>query len=210
MLVVTLGDLLLDVVVRLDGPLALGADTRGETRTAPGGQAANVAAWAAHLGARARLVAARARDDGRALAEAGLRRHGVEVAGPELDGRCGVVVSIVAADGERSMLSDRGVSPELAPEDVDPAWLAGCDRLHLSGYSLMRAPIDAAAGRAVALARAAGASGQRRPLLVERHRGLRAGASARPPRPPWRRTSSSPTRPSARRSAPSRRRPAGC
>ena len=39
MLVVTLGDLLLDVIVRLDEPLAVGADANAETRTATGGQA---------------------------------------------------------------------------------------------------------------------------------------------------------------------------
>jgi sugar/nucleoside kinase (ribokinase family) len=157
MLLVALGDLLLDVVVRLRAPLAPGADARAETRTGPGGQAANVAAWAARLGARARLVAARAGDDGGTLAEAGLRRRGVEVVGPTLDGHAGVVVSIVGADGERSMLTDRGIAPDLAPDALDPAWFEGCDRLHLSGYSLMRSPIDAAAGRAAAMARAAGA-----------------------------------------------------
>jgi sugar/nucleoside kinase (ribokinase family) len=157
MLVVTLGDLLLDVVVRLSAPLATGADARAESRTGPGGQAANVAAWAARLGARARLVAARAGDDGGALAEAGLRRRRVEVVGPRLDGHAGVVVSIVAADGERSMLTDRGVAPGLAAGDLDPGWLDGAGRLHLSGYSLMRSPIDGAAERAAALARAAGA-----------------------------------------------------
>jgi sugar/nucleoside kinase (ribokinase family) len=157
MLLVTLGDLLLDVIVRLRAPLAPGADARGETRAGPGGQAANVAAWAARLGARARLVAARARDDGGIVAEAGLRRRGVEVVGPTLDGHAGVVVSIVGADGERSMLTDRGVAPRLAAGGLDPAWFAGCDRLHLSGYSLMRSPIDGAAARAAALARAGGA-----------------------------------------------------
>ena len=40
----TLGDLLLDVVVRLDGPIAEDTDTYGRSRVAPGGQAANVAA----------------------------------------------------------------------------------------------------------------------------------------------------------------------
>ena len=43
----TLGDLLLDVTVRLAGPLNPGADARAATRLGAGGQAANVAAWAA-------------------------------------------------------------------------------------------------------------------------------------------------------------------
>ena len=62
MLICALGDLLLDVVVRLDTPLNLGADATARTRTGAGGQAANVAAWATELGAKGRLVAKRASD----------------------------------------------------------------------------------------------------------------------------------------------------
>ena len=52
----TLGDLLLDVVVRLDTGLVPGDDQPAHTSTGPGGQAANVAAWAASLGADATFV----------------------------------------------------------------------------------------------------------------------------------------------------------
>jgi hypothetical protein len=44
MVVCTLGDLLLDVVVKLAKPLADGDDTRADTHVGGGGQAANVAA----------------------------------------------------------------------------------------------------------------------------------------------------------------------
>ena len=53
-MICTLGDLLLDVIVRLDGPIAEDTDTYGRTRVGPGGQAANVAAWTAALGGRAK------------------------------------------------------------------------------------------------------------------------------------------------------------
>ena len=46
------------------------------------------------------------------------------------------------------MATDRGIATELRFAHIDPAWFAGCDRLHLSGYSLMRSPIDTAAFRA--------------------------------------------------------------
>jgi ribokinase len=54
------------------------------------------------------------------------------------------------------MASDRGVAPELAPDDLDPAWFA-CDCLHISGYALLATPIDTAAQRATELARLNGA-----------------------------------------------------
>jgi sugar/nucleoside kinase (ribokinase family) len=148
----TLGDLLLDVIVRLDGPIAQDTDTYGRTRVGVGGQAANVAAWVVELGGSARFVGKRARDPaGRILAEE-LRRRGVEVAGPEVETGTGSVVSIATPDGARTMLSDRGVSTELAPAELDPAWLERCEWLHLPGYSLVRSPL-----REAALAAAAGA-----------------------------------------------------
>jgi sugar/nucleoside kinase (ribokinase family) len=149
-LVCTLGDLLLDVIVRLSGPIAADTDTYGRTRLGAGGQAANVAAWVSELGGRARFVGKRAHDLGGRLAAEELRRRGVEVAGPEVDGRTGAVVSIATPDGGRSMLTDRGVAPELEPAELDGAWIDGCDWLHVPGYSLVRAPLaDTAVAAAV-------------------------------------------------------------
>jgi sugar/nucleoside kinase (ribokinase family) len=156
MLVVCLGDLLLDVIVRLDEPLAAGADANAETHAGAGGQAANVAAWAVALGADGRFIGKRADNAAGRLVEAEYRAHGVELVGPVVPGRNGVVVSIVAPDGDRTMASDRGVAPDLAPDELDPAWVEGADVLHVSGYSLMRSPIDQAAIRAAELASAGG------------------------------------------------------
>ena len=157
MLVCTLGDLVLDVVVRLAAPLAPGGDTPADNLLAPGGQAANVAAWAAALGAEARLVCKSGADDAGALARAGLEMRGVDVVGP-IEGRCGVVCALLSADGERSMLSDRGAASDLRAEELDAVWLDGCDHLFVSGYALLREPARAAAFRAVELARAEGAA----------------------------------------------------
>jgi ribokinase len=157
MVVCTLGDLLLDIVVKLAQPLAGGDDTRAETRVAGGGQAANVAAWSAALGAQARFIGKRGADASGEVAEADLLRRAVDVLGPPPHGRNGVVVSLVELNGERTMVSDRGVAPELAAEELQPEWFDGCDWLHVSGYSLMREPIGTAAERAAELARERGA-----------------------------------------------------
>lgn len=156
MRVCTIGDLALDVVVRLAGPLATGGDVDADIAISPGGQAANVAAWAAALGADARFVGKRGDDDAGRLAAAGLARHGVEVCGP-VEGRNAIVCSLVSQDGERSMASDRGVAAALTPEEIDPAWLDACDYLLVSGYALLRSPAREAAARAVALGRERGA-----------------------------------------------------
>jgi sugar/nucleoside kinase (ribokinase family) len=152
----TFGDLILDVIVRLEAKstLVTGDDQVAETRTGPGGQAANVAAWAAELGAEARFVGKRGADAAGELLVNELVRRGVEVAGPA-EGRNGVVVSIASA-GDRTMASDRGSAPWLRPDELEEPWF-GCDVLHISGYALAREPIASAAAHAVSLARARGA-----------------------------------------------------
>ena len=152
----TLGDLLLDVVVRTSGSSGPEAEGSAETRVGAGGQAANVAAWAASLGAEARFVGKRGSDAAAELAARELAAHGVELFGPVEDGRNGVVVSLVTADGSRTMLTDRGVAPFLRAEDLDVRWFAACEWLHLSGYSLLRRPIEEAAAKAAGAIQAQG------------------------------------------------------
>ena len=124
-------------------------------RAGAGGQAANVAAWAAELGAEARCIAKRGDDPAGELVARELAERGVELVGPVGAGATGVVVSVVG-DGDRALASDRGVAPSFAPEELDAAWLA-CDVLHLSGYALLREPIAEAALLAARLAREQGA-----------------------------------------------------
>src|SRR5689334_2088856 len=131
MLVCTFGDVLLDVIVVLERDLVTGADVPARTTLGAGGQAANVAAWVAELGARARFVGMRATDDAGAIAERALAARGVEMAGPVCATRGGVVVSLVRPDGERTMASDRGAAPRLSADDLEPEWLE-CDHLHVS------------------------------------------------------------------------------
>jgi ribokinase len=152
--VTTLGDLLLDVIVRTAGPLVTGDDRPATTLVGAGGQAANVAAWVAALGGWSRFVGKRGDDAAGELVGAELRGYDVDVAGP-VEGRTGVVVSIAAA-GERTMASDRGSAPDLTEGELDADWF-DCDVLHISGYSLQREPIASAAARAAGFARANGA-----------------------------------------------------
>jgi ribokinase len=151
----TLGDALLDVVVLPAEPLAPGGDVRASSRAGAGGQAANVAAWAAELGAEARCIAKRGDDPAGELVARDLAARGVELVGPVAEGPTGVVVSIVR-DSDRSLASDRGVAPSLAPDELDVAWI-DCNVLHLSGYALLREPIAATALLAARLARERGA-----------------------------------------------------
>ena len=141
----TIGDLLLDVLVLPDRPLSPDSDTPATIRFAAGGQAANVAAWASALGASSRLICTRGTDTSSELAVAELRRYGVEICGPVVPGRTGVVVSIRDQPSGRTMASDRGVSSLLDATELDPSWVASCEVLHVSGYCLMAEPMAEAA-----------------------------------------------------------------
>ncbi|MGO9079601.1 MAG: carbohydrate kinase family protein [Streptosporangiaceae bacterium] len=153
-----LGDAHIDVVALLTGPPAEETDTPVRSALGVGGQAANVAAWACALGGRSRLITARGTDPAAALVTGELTRRGVELAGPVLDGRTGVVIALSDGGGQRSMLTDRGVGPRLTAAALDEAWLDGCSWLHLPAYSLVSEPV---AGAAMAAARAAAAHSAR-------------------------------------------------
>jgi sugar/nucleoside kinase (ribokinase family) len=140
MTVVSLGDLVLDVVVRMRDDVARGADTPADVSLSAGGQGANVAAWVASLGGTARWLGKRATDAAGRLAAEQLGRYGVELAGPVEASGNGVIVSLADRDGERSMFPDRGIATTLEPDELQGAWLV-CDHLHVSGYALLAEPV---------------------------------------------------------------------
>ncbi len=156
MRVVSLGDLVVDVVVRTRSAIATAADTPSEIALTVGGQGANVAAWCAALGADARWLGKRGEDAAGRLASDRLSALGVRLTGPVEPIGTGVVVSLVDLAGERSMFPDRGVAVTFRPDEIRPEWL-DCDHLHVSGYALLAEPVAAAAERAIELARDAGA-----------------------------------------------------
>ncbi|HJQ01001.1 MAG TPA: carbohydrate kinase family protein [Jatrophihabitans sp.] len=60
--IVCVGDLMVDVLARLAGPLAIGSDTPAPVCIQPGGSAANTACWLGFLGASV-VFAGRVGDD---------------------------------------------------------------------------------------------------------------------------------------------------
>jgi ribokinase len=147
-IVAALGDLVLDVTVRPLAAIAVDTDTPSVNRVEAGGQAANVAAWAAAAGAGARLVARRSSDPAGRLAEERVRARGVDVVGPAGPEPAGVIVSLLGDGGTRSMLTDRGAGPLLSAADLEARWFADVGWLHVSGYALAVEPACEAAREA--------------------------------------------------------------
>jgi ribokinase len=151
--IVVLGDVMVDVVVRLSGPLVPGSDAPAVIRFHGGGSAANTAAWLAAASADPVLVG-RVGDDERGRgARDELRMAGVDArlaADPELP--TGTCVVIVGPDGERTMAPDAGANDALSDADLPDGLLGSGGHLHVAGYALLRAGSRPAARSAISRA----------------------------------------------------------
>jgi sugar/nucleoside kinase (ribokinase family) len=154
------GDVMIDIIVRPEGPIAVGSDRRAKIETRPGGSAANQAVWLAHFGVKVDFVG---RVGAAELARESelLRRAGVDAALAADDRlETGRLIALIDPSGERSFLTDRGANDALHAADIPDALLARADLVHLSGYSLV-APSPRAAVMSL-MAKAAG-----RPIGVD-------------------------------------------
>lgn len=132
--IAVLGDALLDITVAPAQPLVERGDVPATIRIGPGGQGANVAVRLARRGVDVTLACGLAGDPAGTMLRAALAAEGIRVVGLDVD-RTGTVVVLLAADAERSMLSQR---PDIARASVpaidrlgDVAWLV------VSGYLLL-------------------------------------------------------------------------
>ena len=154
--VVVVGDLLYDLLAKVEGEVTFGTDTFVPIRVAAGGSGANAAAWLASSGIETHFVG-RVGDDpfGGYLAQE-LERVGVR---PHLrrdpSVATGKVFVLVDGAGERTMITDRGAGEALGPEDL-PETLFGRGHLHLSGYTLSGGSRRETAIKALRLARQSG------------------------------------------------------
>jgi len=155
-----IGDVMVDYIARLEGPIAVGSDRRAAIARRSGGSAANQAVWLAHFGVGVDFVGRVGRADHERESQA-LRGAGVEpalAADDELE--TGRLIALVDPAGERSFLTDRGANDALEAADIPEALLARAALVHLTGYSFV-APSPRAAAIDV-IARAAG-----RPIGVD-------------------------------------------
>jgi sugar/nucleoside kinase (ribokinase family) len=150
--ILVIGDVMIDIIARPEGPLARGSDRRASISFQPGGSAANQAAWLASLGVAVDFVArvglADVQSETARLEAIGVTPHLIGDPAHET----GRLVALVDADGERSFLTDRGANDALRSGDIPDALIEGAACLHLSGYSFFaaspRAAVLDAMGRA--------------------------------------------------------------
>ena len=155
--VVVVGDVMVDVLASMSGPLAHGSDTPSRVTTAGGGSAANVACWLARQGVPTSYVG-KVGDDplGR---ESVVALHGCGVTtyvSHDHERTTGTCVVLVEPGGERSMLPDSGANTTLTPADLPQEPFRPGAHLHLSGYTLLNEGCREAALAAISMAQDAG------------------------------------------------------
>jgi sugar/nucleoside kinase (ribokinase family) len=155
--ILVLGDLMVDVLALLRGPLVPASDSPGSIGMRGGGSAANTACWLASIGADALFLGAVGDDlPGREAVEA-LHAAGVRTALKTDPLRpTGTVIVLVDPQGERTMVPDAGANSGLRPHDLpEPEFQPG-RHLHLSGYTLLNPDSRPAGVAALRLAQAHG------------------------------------------------------
>jgi sugar/nucleoside kinase (ribokinase family) len=134
--VVVIGDVMVDIIVRPEGPLRRGTDRRAAIRSHPGGSGANQAAWLAAMGIDTVLVARVGQAEAGSL-ESHLRGLGVVPYLARDDARAtGTLINLIDPDGERSFLTDRGANLGLCAEDLPQSLYQKGAAVLVSGYSL--------------------------------------------------------------------------
>ncbi len=152
--ILSLGDLLLDVVIQYDPSTGEADNTPEALQLWPGGSAANFAVGAARHGANVSYVSQVGRDWSGDMLVRSLEAEGVLPYVRVVDDTpTGRVLVMVDHAGVRRMFSYPGASANLDPDDLDPSWFRNLDAFHLTGYSFLRTGPSAAAFRALDLAR---------------------------------------------------------
>jgi sugar/nucleoside kinase (ribokinase family) len=132
--ILVVGDVINDVVVVPSAEPVGGSDIPAVIRFCPGGSAANQAAWLGHLGAAVVFVGRAGHHDAD-FHRSELARFGVDAriaADPRA--QTGQIVVLVAPDGERTMITDRGANARLSLANAPCGLVDGTDLLLLSGY----------------------------------------------------------------------------
>ncbi|MBC7170368.1 carbohydrate kinase family protein [Candidatus Bipolaricaulota bacterium] len=156
--VALLGDLNVDVMVRVGAMPAPGGEAHAAACSALGGSAALTARWLAAAGCEVHLAAAVGEDPFgdwllAALARDGVPTTWIQRARGDPTGLC---LSLVQRGGERTLLASPGAARDLRWDRIPESWLGGASMLHVSGYAWLGGAERQAADRAVGLARERG------------------------------------------------------
>lgn len=137
--VLCIGDVMLDVIVRIDvapAKINFGSDTASRISTGSGGAAGNVAAWLTRTDAHSTIVCHVGDDPAGAAIVGDFDALGVEHGELVIPGQTsGVVIVLVDSLGERTMFPEKGANSNLAISDLPE--LSKFQAVYVSGYALL-------------------------------------------------------------------------
>ena len=137
--VLCIGDVMLDVIVRIDvapAKINFGSDTASRISTGSGGAAGNVAAWLTRTDAHSTIVCHVGDDPAGAAIVGDFDALGVEHGELVIPGQTsGVVIVLVDSSGERTMFPEKGANSNLAISDLPE--LSKFQAVYVSGYALL-------------------------------------------------------------------------
>lgn len=154
--IVSIGDLVLDVRIVPEGLLQPDDDAPATITIGGGGQAANFCAWSAALGEPVRLVTRVGDDESGRRLVADLESRRVEVRVVWAAEPTGAIAVLVGPDGRRTMATQRGASVGLSPDDLHERWFTDARLLHVPAYSLFLEPLASATRAAIRVVRSSG------------------------------------------------------
>ena len=153
------GDLNWDVLAKPDHILLSGGDTSGRVQLAHGGSSANVAVWARRVGMPTGFLGKIGRDQ---FGQFALTQLEAEQVTPHIiwsdTHATGVVLVLIDASGQRSMLTNQGADFQLLPHELPSTVIAAAKHVHITAWSVFTDPPRAAALEAARLATEAGAT----------------------------------------------------
>ncbi len=157
--ILSIGDLVWDVLSKPDHELLPGGDTLGRITLAPGGSAANTAVWIARTGMPSAFVGKVGEDVMGNLLVDDMEREGVQTFAPRDAQDTGVILVLIdPLTGQRSTVINQGADYHLLPEDLPVEALQTCRHMHVTAWSLFTEPPRAAVLQAAQIAKAAGAT----------------------------------------------------
>lgn len=149
---------MLDVVVQPEGPLAPTSDTPSRIRVSRGGSGANVSLALRRGGHQVHYLGAVGDDPARHIFQMAMNAAGVTLQLRIVEQPTGTVVALVAHDGQRMMLTDRGANAFLDEASVNEFLKQPYDHLHVSGYLLLDGATRDVGEHALAQAQSFGSS----------------------------------------------------
>ena len=135
MSLLVIGDIMFDIVARIDGPPFAGSDHRAKISFLLGGSGANQSIWASHLGVPSKFCGCVHADDYETIIDQFVE-YGVNATLQQVASHSGRVVCIVSDDGERSFITDRGANDLLQLKFLSILLMNDVDHVHISGHLL--------------------------------------------------------------------------